>query len=203
MSFTIVNVHVQAKITEGGILGLSLIIYNLLDINPSFVNPVMDFLCIMLGVSFFGKRFLKKTIIASMFFALFYKLFSLIGPILPSLYNYPVIAAVVGGMGIGVGCGLVISQGGAAGGDDALAFIISRKSGMGISLCYLLTDILVLGLSLVYIPFGRIIFSLITTIVSSVLVGQFEIQLKAPLDTKSVTMWWNLHLIGAFLLHIS
>ena len=188
MSFTIVNVHVQAKITEGGILGLSLIIYNLLDINPSFVNPVMDFLCIMLGVSFFGKRFLKKTIIASMFFALFYKLFSLIGPILPSLYNYPVIAAVVGGMGIGVGCGLVISQGGAAGGDDALAFIISRKSGMGISLCYLLTDILVLGLSLVYIPFGRIIFSLITTIVSSVLVGQFEIQLKAPLDTKSVTM---------------
>lgn len=188
MAFTIVNVHVPAQITEGGILGLSLISFKVLKLNPSFVTPVLDFMCIALGFSLFGKTFLKKTAIASLFFALFYKIFSFLGPILPSMYSYPVLAAVVGGIGIGVGCGMVISQGGAAGGDDALALIIARKLGFNISGAYLITDVIVLMLSLTYIPFGRIIFSLITTTVSSILVGQFEIQLKAPIDNKSISL---------------
>lgn len=188
MSFTLVNVHVPARITEGGILGLALIGFKVFDFNPSIITPTLDFLCIAFGFSLFGKTFLKKTAIASIFFALFYKIFSLLGPVLPNMYNYPVLAAVVGGIGIGIGCGLVISQGGAAGGDDALALIMARRLGFNISVAYLITDVIVLMLSLSYIPFGRIIFSLITTIVSSFLVGQFEIQIKAPVDNKSVSI---------------
>lgn len=188
MSFTIVNVHIPAQITEGGILGLSLFSYKVLGLNPSIMSPIFDLGCIALGISIFGKTFLKRTVVASLLFALSYKVFLFFGPILPSLYNYPILAAVVGGVGIGIGCGLVISQGGAAGGDDALAFIISKKAKVNISYAYFFTDFVVLMLSLMYIPFGRIFFSLLTTMVSSFFVGQFEIQLKTPLDKENVQL---------------
>lgn len=176
MAFTMVNIHIPAQITEGGILGLTLFSYKVFGLNPSIVSPILDFLCIAIGFSLLGRKFLRRTIVASLVFALSYRLFLLIGPIIPDLYEYPILAAIVGGIGIGVGCGLVIIQGGAAGGDDALALVISKKLNMSISLAYLFTDVTVLVLSLIYIPFGRIFFSLMTTVVSSILIGQFEIQ---------------------------
>ena len=46
--------------------------------------------------------------------------------------------------------------GGASGGDDALAMCIAHVTGMGIQWAYLSTDLVVLGLSLTYIPLRRI-----------------------------------------------
>lgn len=110
------------------------------------------------------------------------------GPILPNLYSYPLLAAIVGGIGIGLGCGLVVSQGGATGGDDALALVVSNKTKMNISYAYLLMDVIVLVMSLTYIPFTRLIYSLITTTVSSVLVGQFEINPSSPVEKTNLSI---------------
>ena len=179
MAFVVVNIHMPSKITEGGVLGLTLFMNKVIGLNPAFVSPVLDVLCFAFGASLFGLVFLRKTALASMLFASFYAVFLKIGLLIPSMYNEPLLAAVLAGIGIGIGCGLVITQGGAAGGDDALALIISKKTGMGISYAYLFTDITILLLSLVYIPFGRIIFSLITTMVSSFIIGQFEVKIPA------------------------
>lgn len=184
MSFTIVNIHIPAKITEGGTLGLTLLLYKVFGLDPAILNPLFDLICFAIGFSLFGRLFIKRTLFASIVFATTYKLFLWTGPILPTLYNYPLIAAIVGGIGIGVGCGLVIAQGGASGGDDALALVISKKMKIGISKAYLGADIVILLLSLIYIPFGRIFFSLITTTISSVLVGQFEVNIKTPTAKK-------------------
>ena len=73
----------------------------------------------------------------------------------------------LGGIFVGVGVGIVVAQGGSSGGDDALALVISKLSGLRLAKAYLFTDISVLTLSLTYIPFGRIIFSLITVTISS------------------------------------
>ena len=66
--------------------------------------------------------------------------------------------------------GLIIRQGGSSGGDDALALTISHVTHWRLSRSYLFTDLVVLGLSLTYIPFLRIIFSVITVTVSSLLI---------------------------------
>ncbi len=176
MAFTIVNVHDPAQITEGGILGLALLSYKVLGFNPSIVTLILDFICFGLALSVFGRNFLKKTAVASLAFSISYKLFMLMGPIMPSLYNYPLIAAIIGGIGIGIGCGFVVIQNCASGGDDALVFILSKKFSIGIAKAYLITDITVLALSLSYIPITRLIFSVVTTVVSSVLIGQFEVK---------------------------
>lgn len=188
MAFTVVNIHIPSQITEGGILGLALLSYKIFGINPSILSPIMDVICIIIGINIFGKTFLRRTMVASILFALSYKIFSLMGPILPNLYSYPLLAAVVGGIGIGLGCGLVVSQGGASGGDDALALVVANKAKINISYAYLLMDVIVLVMSLTYIPFGRIFFSLITTTVSSVLVGQFEIKVSPAVEKTNLTI---------------
>ena len=187
-AFTVVNIHIPSQITEGGILGLAILFYRTLGINPSILSLIMDAICIIIGINIFGKAFLRKTLLASILFAIFYKIFSLMGPILPNLYSYPLLAAIVGGIGIGLGCGLVVSQGGSTGGDDALALVVSNKTKMNISYAYLLMDVIVLVMSLTYIPFTRLIYSLITTTVSSVLVGQFEINPSSPVEKTNLSI---------------
>lgn len=180
MAFTLVNIHIPAKITEGGILGLSLFSHQVLGLNPAIVSPVLDMLCILIGVSLLGKNFRRRTALASVSFAVFYKIAQAISPVLPSLYNLPVVAAILGGIGIGIGCGMVVTQGAAAGGDDVLALIINKKTKLSLARAYLFTDITVLLLSLMYIPVLRLFFSFLTTVVSSFLIGQFELRVKRP-----------------------
>lgn len=84
--------------------------------------------------------------------------------------EYPLLAAVSGGVFVGIGVGIIVRQGGSSGGDDALALTISRVTGWRLSRSYMFTDFVVLGLSLTYIPFTKIIFSVITVTVSSFLI---------------------------------
>lgn len=180
MAFGVINVHEPSQITEGGVLGLSLLLKKVFGLNLSYASPVLDGLCYALGFSMLGKRFLKKSAVATIAFSVLYAVFNRMGPVLPNLYDAPFIAAIAGGIFIGCGCGIAVTAGGCAGGDDALAMVISKKLKWPISRAYLFTDFVVLGLSLSYIAPSRLIFSFMTTVVSSFLIGQFELKMKKP-----------------------
>ena len=169
-TFGIYNVHRQADITEGGILGLILLFNFWLGMSSSILSPLLDTLSYALGFKYLGKEFLKTSIFATICMAGFFRLWELFPPVLPSLAEYPLIAALVGGCFIGTGCGLVVRQGASCAGDDALALVISKITGCRISRAYLLTDVTVLVFSLSYIPAKRIVYSLITVTVSSFLI---------------------------------
>ena len=87
-----------------------------------------------------------------------------------SLSSKPLLAAILGGIFVGVGVGLIVRQGGSSGGDDALALSISEAFKWKLSRAYLFTDVTVLILSLSYIPISRIVYSLITVTISSNLI---------------------------------
>lgn len=89
---------------------------------------------------------------------------------LPNLLNCPLLAAILGGVFVGVG----VRQGGSSGGDDARALSISRITKWPLSRSYLFTDFLVLGLSLSYIPITHIVFSIITVTISSYLINYIQ-----------------------------
>ena len=57
---------------------------------------------------------------------------------------------------------------------EALALTISHVTGWRLSGAYLFTDLTVLALSLSYIPFQRILFSLITVTASSFLIDRVQ-----------------------------
>ena len=174
LSFGLYNIHEQTSITEGGVLGMILFLQHWFGISPSITSPIMDITCYLLAWRFLGNAFAKYAVVASLAFAAFHSLWEQFPPLLPDLSSYPLAAAVLGALFVGTGVGLVVRIGGACGGDDALALTISRLSGWPIARCYLLTDLTVLALSLTYIPFTRILFSLITVSISSPIIGWIQ-----------------------------
>ena len=172
LAFGLFNVHAQSRITEGGVLGATLLIHHFTGISPSVSEVALDIICYGLGVKFLGRAFLKYAATATLGFAGFYALFERIGPLLPDMSKVPIAAAIVGGLFVGVGVGLVVRAGGAAGGDDALALVISKLFHCDVSRAYLLTDFTVLLLSLTYIPLMNIACSLVTVTLSSFIIGR-------------------------------
>ena len=173
-SFGIHNIHQQTGITEGGVIGLMLFIEHWIGISPALITPVLDAACYLLAFKYLGGRFIKISAISTLSVSFFYKVWEQFPHMLPDLSAYPLAAAVLGGIFVGVGVGLIIRQGGSSGGDDALALTISHVTHMRLARAYLFTDVVVLGLSLSYIPVSRIIFSVITVTISSFLIDRIQ-----------------------------
>lgn len=170
MSFGMYNIHARCDITEGGVLGLALLLHHWLGLSPGVISPVLDGLCYLAGLRYFGRRFFASAITASLSFAAFYGLWERTGPLLPDLSALPLAAALLCVAFVGVGVGLVVRAGGASGGDDVLALMLSSALRCPLSRVYFCSDAAVLLLSLSYIPARRILFSLVTVTVSSLLI---------------------------------
>lgn len=174
LSFGLFNIHSRTRITEGGVLGMTLLLRHWFGISPSVSGFLMDAACYAAGYRLLGMGFLKNALVASAGFSLSYRLFERVGYLLPDLTALPLLAALTGGLFVGVGVGLVVREGGASGGDDALALMISRLSGCRIARAYFLTDFVVLMLSLSYIPAKRIFYSLLTVTLSSFVIDRMQ-----------------------------
>ena len=61
--------------------------------------------------------------------------------------------------------------GGAPSGDDSLAMALSKKTGIKLQWIYLISDIVVLVMSICYIPIGKIAYSILTVILSGQILG--------------------------------
>jgi len=174
LSFGLFNVHSQCRITEGGVLGMILLIDHWFKISPSITGVLLDFSCYFIGWRLLGNSFLKNAVFSTCCFSMWYRLWEYTGYMIPDLSSAPLIAAVTGAVFVGIGVGIVVKEGGASGGDDALALVISKVTKWRISRAYLITDLTVLTLSLSYIPFSRIIYSLITVTLSSRIIDKIQ-----------------------------
>ena len=125
-TFGIHNIHQQTGITEGGVIGMMLLVENWLGISPALITPVLDIACYLLAFKYLGGRFIKISVISTLSVSLFYKIWELFPHMLPDLSAHPLAAALAGGLFVGVGVGIIVRQGGSSGGDDALALTISR-----------------------------------------------------------------------------
>ena len=118
-----------------------------------------------MAYKFFGKQFLIYSIIATFSFSTFYEVFESIGPLIPVL-NSKFIVTILSGLFVGVGVGIIVRNGAAAGGDDALAMVISKITSLNIGNVYLIGDVAVLMLSLTYLSAYDIFWSLIAVNIS-------------------------------------
>lgn len=174
LAFGMYNIHSLAPITEGGVLGLTLLLRHWLNITPAVTSVILTGLCYLIGIKTLGREFIIYSVFSGGGFALFYAIFERFPPVYPEIADYPVIAALAGAVFVGVGVGFCVKAGGAPTGDDALAMSLSAKTGIKIQWVYLITDITVLLLSLTYIPLREISYSLLTVVVSGQIIGFFD-----------------------------
>ena len=143
-------------------------------LSPAISNPILDGLCYLLAFRSLGWQFAKYALAATASFSASYSIWECFPPLFPGISQLPLLAAIIGGLFVGVGVGIVVRVGGACGGDDALALTISKATALPIARAYLFTDLTVLALSISYLPITRIGYSLITVTISSFLIGRIQ-----------------------------
>ena len=173
-AFGIYNVHAVADVTEGGVLGATLLLHHWFGISPAYSSFIMNALCFLLGWKVLGKSFIAYSFLAALGYSTGYFLCEQFPPLWPQIAAHPLMAALLGAAFIGIGAGLTVRAGGATTGDDALAMSISHLMNIPIQNVYLVSDLTILGLSLTYIPFRRIAYSLLTVILSGQLIGLMQ-----------------------------
>ena len=74
LSFGSYNFNYQNNITEGGVLGLLLLMQHVFNISPSITSVVIDFTLFAIGSKFFGKKFLLYSILSTVTFSTTYNI---------------------------------------------------------------------------------------------------------------------------------
>lgn len=174
LAFGLYHVHSFSGVTEGGVLGMTLLLDHWLHLSPAITGFVLNSACFLFGWRVLGREFVVYSAIASLSFSAAYGVVEQFPPLWPQLYAMPLLAAIVGAAFVGVGAGLSVWAGGASGGDDALAMALSHITRRPIEQIYLVTDLVVLALSLTYIPLTRIVWSLLTVVLSGQIVGLIQ-----------------------------
>lgn len=187
LAFGLYNVHSISNVTEGGILGLTLLLEHWFGISPSFSGFLLTALCYFLGWKILGKRFLVFSFISAIGFSVFYGIFEQFDPLFPQIGEMPFLAAVVGALFVGISVGICVRVGGAPTGDDALAMSLSSVLPVDIQWIYLASDLVVLFISFSYIPLNKILYSLLTVLLSGQIIGIIQkIRLPASLGMADI-----------------
>lgn len=171
LSFGSYNFNYQNNVTEGGVLGLLLLMQHVFNISPSITSVIIDFSLFAIGTKFFGKRFLLYSVLSTITFSTTYKIWESVGFLIPSFTNNMLIASILAGIGVGVGVGLVVRGGGASGGDDVIALLGNKLLKLKVNHVYLATDAIVLLMSLVYLDIKQIFFSIIAVTISGKIIS--------------------------------
>lgn len=179
IAFGMYNIHARCAISEGGVLGLVLLLRHWFHISPGIGNFVIDVAAMVAGALILKKSYLWDSLVATIGFSVCYEVMSRFPPLLPDLSTQPVLAAILGGLFVGTGTILIVRHGCAAGADDTFALIVNHKTHIKLSTYYFLSDFTVLLLSLTYISPIRIWWSVLSVVVSSGMIAIFCPEPKA------------------------
>ncbi|MEN1759137.1 YitT family protein [Anoxynatronum sibiricum] len=113
-------------IAPGGVTGLAVVIQRMTGIPMDLTNLVINIPLFLTGILILGKAFGAKTAYATLMLSLFLRLFSMGFGSAVTLTSDILLAAVYGGVAMGVGLGLVFRLGGTTGGTDLAGAILNH-----------------------------------------------------------------------------
>ncbi len=124
------------KVASGGVSGISTITYNLFGWEPAFVQWAFNIPLFIAGVLLLGKHFGIKTAVGTVFFPFVVFLTSDWSP----WTQDPLLGALFGGIGVGLGLGIVFLGKASTGGTDLAAQIINKYTGLSLGTCVAFID---------------------------------------------------------------
>lgn len=155
------HIHANADIPEGGIIGLSLMMENLLGFSYITVNLLINALFCLLAWRLMGTKYMFNVAISTIGFSLFSYIFEITvtEPIFPE--KYFLLAALVGSIFIEIGTGITLRVGSAPNGDHALSMALVKRGGLDFGWVNFLRDFTVILFSLCYTDITSVAFALI------------------------------------------
>jgi uncharacterized membrane-anchored protein YitT (DUF2179 family) len=157
--FTIPN-----RLSEGGVLGITIITHYLFHWSPGVVNFALNAALIGLGYKFFAKRTFVYTLISLAACSLFLFLTEGAGR---RLTEDTLLASVFAGLLVGIGLGLIFRSGGTSGGTTILAQLANQYFGWSIAKAMLILDVTVVAASVLIIGLEKAMYTLLVVYIGA------------------------------------
>ncbi|UOR10525.1 YitT family protein [Halobacillus amylolyticus] len=152
------------RLSEGGVIGITIVTYYLFEWSPGIVNFVLNTLLVAVGYKFFNKRVIIYTIVAIIFSSLFLHFTVDWGK---EINDDTLLAALFAGLAVGLGLGLIFRSGGTSGGSAILARLGNQYLGWSIGKGMLVIDIAVIVGSAFIIGQEKAMYTLISVYVGA------------------------------------
>jgi len=150
----------------GGIFGVGSLLYYITGwLNPGIFYLFLNIPLFIFGYIFISRRFLWYSALAMGVISLFYQLVNFEIHISNQLY-----AALVFGVLLGAGAGMVLRSLGSNGGLDVIAIILNQKYNLGVGKIYFMFNVLLFSISFISLDNDLVIASMISVFVCSITV---------------------------------
>ncbi len=123
-AFAIEGFLVPNQMIDGGIVGISMMVSYLTDINLGILLFVLNIPFVLLALKIYGKMFIFQTFYAVTVFSIFV---GIVGGKIGIVTHDGLLVAVFGGMILGAGVGLVLKNNGCLDGTEILAITLTKK----------------------------------------------------------------------------
>ena len=151
------------KIASGGVSGISTILKVLFNLTPAYVQWAFNIPLFIAGVIFLGKQFGVKTLVGTIFLPF---VILLTQHIEPATHN-PLLAAIFGGLFIGLGLGIVFRGKASTGGTDLAAQIVHKYTSLSLGLCVAVIDGCIVISAAIFLNLESGMYALIALFVTS------------------------------------
>ena len=146
MSASLALFLVPHKIAPGGVSGLSTVLHHLLHVPVGVTMLAFNIPLFLLGIKFLGKMFGLRTLVGTILLSLITD-FMIIYMKLPSVTESKALAALYGGVLMGVGLGLIFKSKGSTGGTDILAQVFSKYTNITTGIWIIIIDFFIISFS--------------------------------------------------------
>ncbi|WP_281176628.1 YitT family protein [Shouchella shacheensis] len=166
MSFGLVYFNMAHNLADGGVTGITLLLFFLFSINPAISNLVINIPLFFIGWKMLGRTTFIYTLIGTLSLSVFLDLFQRI-PSVFELYGDLMLAALFAGAIVGAGLGLVFRFGGTTGGADIIAKLCLRYFGWSIGRTFFVFDSCVIIVSLLYLELHEAMYTLVYVFIAA------------------------------------
>ena len=169
-AFGLVHFNMQNHLAEGGFTGITLILYQLFDINPSYSNLLLNIPLFFVGWRFLGRISFLYTIIGTVSLSVWLWIFERNQFSIP-LENDLMLVSLFAGAFIGIGLGIIFRYGGTTGGVDIIARLVQKYIGWNMGRTMFLFDACVIALSLLtYLDYREGMYTLVAVLIGAKLI---------------------------------
>jgi uncharacterized membrane-anchored protein YitT (DUF2179 family) len=167
-AFAIERLLVPNKMIDGGIIGVSLILDYLIPnewglLNFATLVIILNAPFMYFGYKQIGKTFMLSTILGVVILGVAERYFHHFAP----LTNQPILAAVFGGLALGLGVGLVIRHGGSLDGTEILGILLTKKIPFSVGEFVMFVNVFIFGWAAFVLGLEPAMYSVMTYYIAS------------------------------------
>ncbi len=155
----------------GGATGIARTVLYFTNINITVTVTVLNIIMFIVGLWILGKQFALTTVVSTVVFPVFLNQFTKIEAF-NHLTGDRLLAALCGGMLIGLGIGIVMRLGGSTGGMDIPPLILNKKFRFPVALSMYCFDIIILLSQIIFSNTEEILYGMMSVVLTSVVLNQ-------------------------------